>query len=98
MASSKRAIKLFAVVALAGACDQGAAPKQPAKQTEPKAQPEAQDPLQREAQPAAAAVRTPRTLPNGRPACSNVGAKGEMLPHGCDETKLTGRALQRRGQ
>jgi len=79
MTSRSRAIKLFAVVALAGACDQGK-PKQPAR-PQSEAQPKAQQ-AQPQAQPAAAATRAPRTLPNGAPACGNVGGKAP-IPEEC---------------
>lgn len=72
MASRSGAIRLFAVVALAGACDSGTPVKRPAQQQALPQQP-AQQPR---AQPAAAETRTPRTLPSGRPACGNVVGKG----------------------
>jgi hypothetical protein len=76
--ASRSAIKLFAVVALAGACDSGKKPVQkPAPQQPAQPRPAAQQP---QAQPAAAVTREPRTLPSGRPACGNVGGKAPRRP------------------
>jgi hypothetical protein len=80
--ASKRSVKLLAVVALAAGCDKGARsqPAQPANHTAQSV--DAPPPVEPTA-PAAARVqqtRAPRTLPNGRPACGNVGGKAPLPP------------------
>jgi len=60
-----KTMKLFAVVALVGACDKGPEPKRPAAKPSMVTQPTTKE------KPV-----TPRTLGNGRPACGNVASKG----------------------
>lgn len=75
--ASKRSVKLLAVVALAAGCDKGQRPV-PANHTTQSV--DAPPP----AEPASAArvqqTRAPRTLPDGRPACGNVGGKAPLPP------------------
>lgn len=74
--ASRSTVKLLAVVVMAAACDQGA-------RSVPAPVPRRQPSTQPSREPAAARVqqtRAPRTLPNGRPACGNVGGKAPLPP------------------
>lgn len=77
--ASQRSVKLLAVVALAAGCDQGAKP-QPAQPANHTAQSVDAPPPAVTAAARVQQTRVPRTLPNGRPACGNVGRKGPTPP------------------